>query len=115
MKLSGVRLCSLILKKTQILRVVSFLILTTFLVASPVNADIVPPFPSPPGPEWLTYAVEAIVGETVAWLIGSELLWRLSRKRKQEVSRSESYKIMLLTLIISFSIGLLFWKVFGWI
>jgi hypothetical protein len=102
-------------RKTQILRAVSFLILANFLVVFPVCEDIVPPFPSPLGPKLLVYAVEAIVGETVAWLVGAELLWRLSRKRKQEVSRSESYKIMLLAMIVSFSIGLLFWKIFGWI
>ena len=27
----------------------------------------------------------------------------------------EAYKIMLAAMIISFSIGLLFWKIFGWI
>jgi hypothetical protein len=114
MKLGRVCMCSLI-PKTQILKAASFLILTFSLVISPVNADIVPPFPSPPGPSWLTYAVEALVGETAAWLIGAELLWRLLGKRKQEISRVESYKIMLLAMIISFSIGLLFWKIFGWI
>jgi hypothetical protein len=93
----------------------SFLALTAVvrLVVSPVFAD---PVPMPPiYPDWFAYTVEALVGETVAWVIGAELLWRLSKKRKQEISRVESYKIMLLAMIISFSIGLLFWKIFGWI
>ena len=82
------------------------------LIVSPVLADS----PMPPiHPDWFAYTVEALVGETIAWVIGAELLCRLSRKRKQEISRVESYKIMLLAMIISFSIGLLFWKIFGWI
>ena len=82
------------------------------LIVSPVFADSpMPPIHS----VWFAYTVEALVGETVAWLIGAELLWRLLRKRKQEISRVESYKIMLLAMLISFSIGLLFWKIFGWI
>jgi len=91
-----------------------FLALTAVvrLVVSPVFADS----PMPPiHPDWFAYTVEAVVGETVAWVIGAELLWRLSKKRKQEISRVGSYKIMLLVMIISFSIGLLFWKIFGWI
>jgi hypothetical protein len=43
------------------------------------------------------------------------LFFRLSRKAKQGVSRSEVYTIMLLAMVVSFSIGLLFWKIFGWI
>jgi hypothetical protein len=92
----------------------SFLALTAVvrLIVSPVFADS----PMPPiHPDWFAYSVEALVGETVAWVIGADLLWRLSRKRKVEISRVESYKIMLLAMIISFSIGLLFWKIFGWI
>ena len=82
------------------------------LIVSPVFADS----PMPPiHPDWLAYTAEALVGETVSWVIGAELLWRLSRKRKQGISRVESYKIMVLAMIISFSIGLLFWKIFGWI
>lgn len=82
------------------------------LIVSPVFADS----PMPPiHPDWFAYTAEALVGETIAWAIGAELLWRLSRKRKQEISRVDSYKIMLLAMIISFSIGLLFWKIFGWI
>jgi hypothetical protein len=83
------------------------------LIVSPVFGD---PAPMPPVyPDWFAYAVEALASETVAWVIGAELLWRLSRKRKQEISRVESYKIMLLAMVLSFSIGLLFWKIFGWI
>jgi hypothetical protein len=92
----------------------SFLAVTAIvrLIVSPVFADS----PMPPvHPDWFAYAGEALAGETVAWLIGAELLWRLSMKRKQEISRVESYKIMLLAMIMSFSIGLLFWKIFGWI
>jgi hypothetical protein len=92
----------------------SFLALTAVvrLIVSPVFVDS----PMPPiHPDWFAYSVEALVGETVAWVIGADLLWRLSRKRKVEISRVESYKIMLLAMIISFSIGLLFWKIFGWI
>jgi peptidoglycan biosynthesis protein MviN/MurJ (putative lipid II flippase) len=102
-------------KKTKTLRTASFLILAIFLTASPVYADIVPPFPSPPGPKWLIYAVEAAVGETVAWLIGAELLWRLLRKKNQKARRVEIFKIMLVAMIVSFLIGLLFWKILGWI
>jgi hypothetical protein len=88
------------------------LIAVVCLLVSPVFADI----PMPPiHPDWFAYAVEALVGETVAWFIGAELLWRFLRKRKHEISRVESYKIMLLAMIISFLIGLLFWKIFGWI
>jgi hypothetical protein len=96
--------------------VTSFLALITVvrLVVSPVFAD---PVPMPPiiHYDWFAYAVEALVGETVAWVIGAEFLWRLSRNRKPEISRVDIYKIMLLAMIISFSIGLLFRKIFGWI
>lgn len=100
------------------MRILNFLALTVLvliavvgLIVSPVFADPMPPI----HPDWFTYAVEVLVGETVAWLIGAELLWRLSRKRRQEATRSGSYKVMLLAMVISFSIGLLFWKIFGWI
>jgi hypothetical protein len=78
----------------------------------PVFAD---PAPAPLHPDWFAYSWEVLVGEAVAWFIGAELLWRLTKRRKLEVSRSESYKIMLLIMMVSFSIGLLFWKIFGWI
>ncbi len=83
------------------------------LLMSAVYADPVPYIPS--GPSWIELLVEVIVSEAVAWIIGAELLFRLSKKTKQGVSRSDSYKIMLLAMVVSFSIGLLFWKIFGWI
>ena len=103
----------------MVLKVLDFLALTVLglialvcLIVSPVSADS----PMPPiHPDWFAYAVEVLVGETVAWLIGAELLWRLSRKRRQEVTRAGSYTVMLLAMIISFLIGLLFWKIFGWV
>ena len=112
MRLSRVWSHSVTLRmKSQILTTLPFLILAIFFFVSPVSADT--PLRPTSSPNWLAYAVEVLVGETVAWLIGAELLWRLSRKRKLEVSRSEIYKIMLLIMIISFSIGLLFWITFG--
>jgi hypothetical protein len=96
----------------------ALIILTSIVIVCPlvfpVFADPAP-VPAPLHPNWFAYSEEVLVGEAVAWFIGAELLWRLSRKRKLEVSRSESYKIMLLIMIISFLIGLLFWIIFGWI
>jgi hypothetical protein len=69
----------------------------------------------PSGPSWIEFLVEVIVSEAVAWIIGAELLFRLSKKAKQGISKSNSYGIMLLAMVVSFSIGLLFWKIFGWI
>jgi magnesium-transporting ATPase (P-type) len=84
-----------------------------FLLVSSVYADPIPY--TPPGPSWIEFLVEVIVSEAVAWLVGAELLFRLSKQVKQGVSRSDSYKIMFLAMVVSFSIGLLFWKIFGWI
>jgi len=114
MRLSRVWSHSVMLRmKSQILTTLPFLILAIFLVVSPVSADT--PLRPTSSPNWLAYAVEVLVGETLAWLIGAELLFGLARKGKQEVTRVEAYKIMLAAMIISFSIGLLFWKIFGWI
>jgi uncharacterized membrane protein len=88
-------------------------IISLVLLLSPVYADPVPYVPQPS--DVIGFIVEVIVSEAVAWIIGAELLWRLSKKTKQGVSRSEIYKIMLLAMVVSFSIGLLFWKIFGWI
>ena len=87
-------------------------IISLVLLLSPVYAD---PVPYVPQPSWIEFLVEVIVSEAVAWIIGAELFFRLSRKAKQGVSRSEVYTIMLLAMVVSFSIGLLFWKIFGWI
>jgi hypothetical protein len=87
-------------------------IISFVLLLSPVYADPVPytnPF------DMVGFIVEVIFSEAVAWIVGAELLFRLSKKTKQGVSRSDSYKIMLLAMVVSFSIGLLFWKIFGWI
>jgi hypothetical protein len=98
--------------RTLVLKV---FVLIVFLIplVSLVYAD---PSPYPQsGPfDWVGFSVEVIASEGVAWVIGAELLWRLSNKIKHGVSRSESYKIMLLVMVVSFSIGLLFWKIFGW-
>jgi hypothetical protein len=88
------------------------LIAVVCLLVFPVFAD---PAPPPTHPVWFVYSEEVLCSEVAAWFVGAELLWRLLRKRKQEVSRSESYKIMLVVMIISFLIGLLFWKIFEWI
>jgi hypothetical protein len=84
------------------------------LLLPPVYADPSPYPPSKPF-DWVEYSIEVVVSEAFAWIIGAELLWRLSRKSKQEVARVESYMTMLVAMIVSFSIGLLFWKTFGWI
>jgi hypothetical protein len=89
-------------------------IVSFVLLLSPVYADPVP-YPQSGPSDWIVFFVEVIVSESVAWIIGAELLWRLSKKTKQGVSRSQSCKIMLLAMVVSFSIGLLFWKIFGWI
>ena len=100
-------------KRTLILEtlvsIVSFV-----LLLCPVYADPVP-YPQSGLSDWFGFLVEVIVSEVVAWIIGAELLWRLSKKTKQGVSKPESCKIMLLTMIVSLSTGLLFWKIFGWI
>jgi hypothetical protein len=98
-----------ILIRGTLVSIVSF-----FLLLSPVYADPVP-YPRSGPVDWIQFLVEVIISEAVAWIIGAELLWRLSKKTKQEVSRSGSYKIMLLAMAVSFIIGLLFWKIFGWI
>jgi hypothetical protein len=87
-------------------------IVTFIPLLSSVYAD---PAPGPPPFDWIDYSIEVIVSEAVAWMIGAELLLRLLRGRKQEVTRVEGYMIMLVAMIVSFSIGLLFWKIFGWI
>jgi hypothetical protein len=88
------------------------------LLMYPVYAD---PSPGPWPPQrptilyFIDYSIEVLVSEVVAWIVGTEVLLRLLRERKQEVTRVESYKIMLVAMIVSFLIGLLFWKIFGWI
>ena len=99
--------------KRRIMMLVAFVSIAFFVVLlSPVYADPIPgPYRPLPGPfDWLAFPVEVILSEAVAWIIGAEMLRRLSR-----VSRADSYKIMLLVMVVSFSIGLLFWKIFGWI
>jgi Na+-transporting NADH:ubiquinone oxidoreductase subunit NqrD len=81
-----------------------------------VHADIPPP--PPPRFNWLDYGIIVLVGEAVAWLIGAEFLWRTTSKTmkdKQELSKPRVYSLMLLAMVLSFSIGLLFWKALGWI
>lgn len=97
-------------RRTMIMRAfISIVFFVLFL--SPVYADPVPgPYNQSLPFDWFGFIVEVIISETVAWIIGAEMLWRLSG-----VSRSDSYKIMLLVMVVSFSIGLLFWKIFGWI
>ena len=73
------------------------------------------PYPQSKPFDWVGFSVEVIASEGVAWVLGAELLWRLSNKIKHGISRSESYKIMLLVMVVSFSIGLGFWKIFGWV
>jgi hypothetical protein len=82
------------------------------LVVSPVYAD---PYPVSAGPNSFVFGVEVLVGETVAWLIGAEFLWRLLKARVEHgrASRSDAYRIMLVAMVTSFSIGLLIWKAFG--
>jgi hypothetical protein len=87
-------------------------IISLVLLLPPVYAD---PVPYVPAFDVMGFIVEVIVSEAVAWIIAAELLWRLSKKTKQGVSRSEVYTIMLVAMVVSFSIGLLFWKIFGWI
>jgi hypothetical protein len=92
------------------------LILAIFSVFSPVYADIAPPTTSPSQLAHLYYHCGS--RETTAWLIGAEFLWRMIKKTdrdKPEPSRSNVYRIMFLTMILSFLIGVLFWKVFGWV
>jgi len=109
------RSCSYKLKrKTLTLMALIFMILAS--AASPVYADMPPP--PKPRPDWLVYAIGVLLAETTAWLIGAESLWRLTRKtsnnNNKETSRNVAYKTMLLAMIISFSVGLLFWKMLGW-
>lgn len=87
---------------------------------STVYADPVPVVPRKPiSWDWLIYTIEVITGETIAWIIGAELLWRMTtrimRDRQEEICRSDVYKIMLLAMLLSFFIGLAFWRIFGWI
>jgi len=88
------------------------------LLVSPVYADPVP-YPGPEIPQWITYGLEVIFGEAIAWVVGAEFLFRLTRKtmghKKDEVSRYDVYKIMLLAMLVSFTIGVLFWKIYGWL
>ena len=94
-----------------------FLILANLSIVCPVNSrrpdDIAPP----PNVQWLTYVVAVVISETIAGLVGAELLWRLTNKtvrhKQEKASRSDVYKNMLLVMILSFSVGLLFWKMFG--
>ena len=103
--------------RTWILTAFLFLILAIFLVVPHVYADLPPP---PPRPQfnWLYYGIVVLVGEAIAWLIGAEFLWRMIRKTtkdKQELSRPRVYRVMLLAMVLSFLIGLVFWKALGWI
>ena len=100
------------MKRRTLIRNTLVSIISLVLLLSPVYAD---PVPYVPAFDVMGFIVEVIVSEAVAWIIGAELLWRLSKKAKQGVSRSEVYTIMLLAMVVSFSIGLLFWKIFGWI
>ena len=101
------------------MRITSFLTLTILTLVAvvcplvfPVFAD---PAPAPVRPSWFVYSEEVLVAEAVAWFIGATLLWNLLKKRKNEISMSETYEIMVLVMIVSFLIGLVFWIFFGWI
>jgi hypothetical protein len=88
------------------------------LVVSPVLADPVP-YPGSETPQWIAYGLEVMFGEAIAWVVGAEFLFRLTRKtmghKKDEVSRYDVYKIMLLAMLLSFIIGVLLWKIYGWL
>jgi hypothetical protein len=90
------------------------LIVAVGLIVPVAYADPVGP-PDPNKAFWdsVLYLVEVAVSEFVAWIIGAELLWRLMKRTagvQAGVSRSSVYKILLLVMIVSFLIGLLFWK-----
>lgn len=87
------------------------LVAVVCLFVFPVFAD---PAPAPYS-SWLLYSEEVFFAEAVAWFIGATLLWNLLKKRKNEISMSETYEIMLLVMIVSFLVGLAFWIFFGWI
>lgn len=96
--------------------IVLCLLLSCFLVSPSVYADI-PPHPSPRF-NWLDYGIIVFVGEGIAWLIGAECLWRITSKTvgaKQELTRPRIFGLMLLAMVLSFLIGLLYWKIIGWI
>jgi len=114
-----IRFCSRYLKamwRTLVFGTLFFFVLNVFLICPSVYADV--PF-TPPHPEttWFDYALMVLVGEGVAWLIGAEFLWRLLRRTEggQQSSRLTVYGVMLLGMVLSFSIGVIFWKAFGWI
>jgi hypothetical protein len=92
------------------------LFLIVCLLISPVYAD---PIPGPPPDkallESLQFVTEVLLSELVAGLLGAELLLRLWRRKNKEASRSDSYKIMLVAMTISFLVGLVFWWFYGWI
>jgi hypothetical protein len=97
------------------LRCILFLAILVSLAVSPALAD---PIPGPGGrPNWLVYGVEALVAETIAWIVGSELLWRLMKKTMargaERVSRSNAYRIMLASMLLSFFVGLLVANMLG--
>ena len=89
---------------------VSTLIMVVCFFVFPVVAD---PAPSPVNPSWFVYGEEVLLAEAVAWFIGSTLLWNLLKKKQREITMSETYKIMLVVMAVSFLIGLLFWIVYG--
>jgi hypothetical protein len=101
------------------LRITSFLTLTILTLVAVVCPLVFPVF-ADPAPlntpvNWFVYSEEVLLGEAVAWFIGATLLWNLLKKRKNEISMSETYGIMLLVMIVSFLVGLVFWIFFGWI
>lgn len=95
-----------------ILRIIPIFLIICLLI-SRVYADPIP------GPQtnraFLQYVTEGLLAELVAWTLGAELLFRLWKRKNKEASRSESYKIMLCVMIVSFSVGLVFWWFYGWI
>jgi hypothetical protein len=79
-------------------------------------ADIAP-VPQPQF-NWFEYGSVVLVGEAIAWLVGAEFLWRMTirtAKGYQKLSRTRVYEVMLLAMVLSFLIGLGFWKALGWI
>lgn len=92
------------------------LVLAVFWACPSVYADV-PFIPQQPVVNWYDYALMVLVGEGVAWLIGAEVLWRLLRRTEggQQSSRLTVYGVMFLGMALSFSVGVAFWKLFGWI
>lgn len=102
------------INSSSTLKILTFIAVVCLFVSF-VFADPLPYIP-PQSPNYsLAYFEEVLFGEGLAWLIGATVLWKLLSRKKGQITMDMAYGTMLLAMIVSFLVGLLIWKIFGFI